>query len=70
MVKNEPGALPDAPATAVSRRGLFGLAGASAALAATPAIAQGLGRGFTHSVASGEPRANMVLLWTRYVAEQ
>ena len=70
MIKNQPSELPSAPATALSRRGLFGLAGASAAFAATPAIAQGFGRGFTHSVASGEPRTNMVLLWTRYVAER
>jgi alkaline phosphatase D len=27
-------------------------------------------RGFTHGVASGEPGANSVLLWTRYVAAQ
>ncbi|MFC3712234.1 alkaline phosphatase D family protein [Sphingoaurantiacus capsulatus] len=42
--------------------GLFG-AGALAA----PAAAIGVARGFTHGVASGEPRATSVLLWTRYV---
>jgi alkaline phosphatase D len=54
----------------VTRRGIFALAGASAAAAATPSVAQSFGNGFTHSVASGEPQANSVLLWTRYVAEQ
>lgn len=35
---------------------------------AMPGAAQVLGaRGFTHGVASGEPSANSVLLWTRYV---
>ena len=56
-------------ATALTRRSLFTLAGASAALAAAPAAARGFGSGFTHSVASGEPSATSVLLWTRYVAE-
>lgn len=33
-----------------------------------PGVAQILSlRGFTHGVASGEPGANSVLLWTRYV---
>lgn len=31
------------------------------------ALAQALARGFTHSVASGEPGADTMLLWTRYV---
>ena len=35
---------------------------------AVPGAAQLLaGRGFTHNVASGEPRQNSVMLWTRYV---
>ena len=55
---------------AVTRRGIFALAGASAAAAATPSVAQSFGSGFTHNVASGEPQANSVLLWTRYVADQ
>ncbi len=33
--------------------------------AQTPTVAGG--RGFTHSVASGEPSADSILLWTRYV---
>ncbi len=56
-------------ASAISRRGVFALAGASAAIAATPASARGFGSGFTHSVASGEPQASSVLLWTRFVAD-
>lgn len=56
-------------ATSLTRRNLFALAGASAALAAAPAAARGFGSGFTHAVASGEPSANSVLLWTRFVAE-
>ncbi len=62
-------AQPAPSATALTRRNLFTLAGASAALAATPLAARTFGSGFTHSVASGEPSANSVLLWTRYVAE-
>ncbi|MEM7702531.1 MAG: alkaline phosphatase D family protein [Pseudomonadota bacterium] len=71
----EPQAQPENPKAKVtrsslSRRGLFGLAGASAALAASPSVARGFGSGFTHSVASGEPSAKGVLLWTRFVADQ
>ncbi len=66
MLKTEPAAQP--AATALTRRALFTLAGAGAALAATPAAASGFGTGFTHCVASGEPAATSVLLWTRYVA--
>ena len=69
MIKNEPSAQPAPAATALSRRNLFTLAGASAALAASPLSARTFGSGFTHAVASGEPSANSVLLWTRFVAE-
>ncbi|HEX7854580.1 MAG TPA: alkaline phosphatase D family protein [Sphingobium sp.] len=45
------------------KAGAFGLAAL-----ATPGVAQLLtARGFTHGVASGEPSANSVLLWVRYV---
>ncbi len=44
--------------------GLLGLAGLSAPVAAVS------GGGFTHGVASGEPGAEQVLLWTRYAAAQ
>jgi alkaline phosphatase D len=60
---------PARASTALTRRTLFTLAGASAALAAAPAVARGFGSGFTHNVASGEPAATSVLLWTRYVGE-
>jgi alkaline phosphatase D len=69
MIKTDMAEMPARPPMAISRRGLFGLAGASAALAATPAAARSFGSGFTHSVASGEPHADNVLLWTRYVAD-
>ncbi len=74
MIKTDSIIQPANPATnaaraSVSRRGLFGLAGATAALAATPGAAHGFGSGFTHNVASGEPHANSVLLWTRYVGD-
>ncbi len=55
--------------SALTRRSLFTLAGASAALVAAPGAARGFGTGFTHNVASGEPSATSVLLWTRFVAE-
>ena len=56
-------------ATTLTRRSLFTLAGASAALASAPAAARGFGSGFTHNVASGEPAATSMLLWTRFVGE-
>lgn len=57
------------PLAAASRRtffklGALGLAGLSAPGLATPGA-----KGFTHGVASGEPGATQVLLWTRYVAD-
>jgi alkaline phosphatase D len=69
MFKTDTAAQPAPATTALTRRNLFTLAGAGAALAAAPAAAQGFGTGFTHNVASGEPSANSVLLWTRFVAE-
>ncbi|MEM7666827.1 MAG: alkaline phosphatase D family protein [Pseudomonadota bacterium] len=69
MIKNDTPGLPARPAAALTRRGLFTLAGASAAAASAPAVARSFGSGFTHSVASGEPHATDVLLWTRYVAD-
>ncbi|MBD2843076.1 alkaline phosphatase D family protein [Erythrobacter rubeus] len=69
MIKNEPAEQPARKSADLSRRSLFRLAGASAALGAAPAVARSFGTGFTHSVASGEPHADNVLLWTRYVGE-
>ncbi|MFL0355045.1 alkaline phosphatase D family protein [Erythrobacter sp. GH1-10] len=70
MITNDPAAMPARPLADISRRGLFTLAGASAALAASPTIARSFGSGFTHGVASGEPGSESVMLWTRYVGEQ
>jgi len=69
MLKTDTAAQPAPSATALTRRNLFTLAGASAALAASPLAARSFGTGFTHNVASGEPSATSVLLWTRYVGE-
>ncbi len=69
MIKTDAPAPPSTSNTSVSRRGVFALAGASAAIAAAPASARSFGSGFTHSVASGEPQSGSVLLWTRYVAD-
>lgn len=73
MIKTEPDtpevSQPARSATEMTRRGIFALAGASAAAAAAPAAARSFGTGFTHSVASGEPHADNVLLWTRYVSD-
>jgi alkaline phosphatase D len=52
----------------IQRRHLFGLAAAGGGLMALPGWSQAPARGFTHGVASGEPGADRVLLWTRYVA--
>ncbi|WP_252259539.1 alkaline phosphatase D family protein [Erythrobacter aurantius] len=70
MIKTEPAAQPAPLPTALTRRGVFGLAGVSAAVAASPVAARGFGTGFTHCVASGEPGSDKVMLWTRYVADQ
>jgi alkaline phosphatase D len=72
MNKHDPAqtpARPEANPLRVTRRSLFGLAGASAAIAAIPVAARTFGSGFTHSVASGEPQADSVLLWTRFVGD-
>ncbi|MFN4038638.1 MAG: alkaline phosphatase D family protein [Erythrobacter sp.] len=69
MTEHHTTRLPATSPAALTRRNLFTLAGASAALAATPLAARSFGTGFTHGVASGEPAANSVLLWTRFVAD-
>ncbi|MFM2300382.1 MAG: hypothetical protein RLZZ84_118 [Pseudomonadota bacterium] len=63
-----------APIAAASRRsffklGVLGLAGLSAPGLSAPVLAADGAKGFTHGVASGEPGAAQVLLWTRYVAD-
>ena len=55
------------PLTHTTRRNLFKLTALGLAGASTPLLAKDAARGFTHGVASGEPGANQVLLWTRYV---
>ncbi len=58
------------PASGVDRRSLFkgGLLGVG--LAALPgAVSARTQRGFTHGVASGEPGADRMLLWTRYASD-
>jgi alkaline phosphatase D len=60
---------PSARSLPLSRRNLFRLGALGAAGAAAPLAAQDWGRGFTHGVASGEPAATSVLLWTRFVGE-
>lgn len=60
-----PAAVLDTSRRSAMKLGLLGLAGLSAPLAACETA-----RGFTHGVASGEPGANRVLLWTRYAAPQ
>lgn len=53
----------------VSRRGF--LSAASLAAVAHPAWAQSLSTGvFTHGVASGDPTAESIILWTRFVSTQ
>jgi alkaline phosphatase D len=54
----------------LTRRSLFAAGLAAGAFARFPAIAQtpGLSHGmFTHAVASGDPTADAVILWTRFV---
>lgn len=69
MIKTDSAPQPQPSTAGLTRRGIFALAGASAAIAATPAGAISFGTGFTHSIASGEPQPDSVLLWTRYVAD-
>lgn len=58
-----------APLARTSRRDALKLAMLGLAGCGSPLLAQG-SKGFTHGVASGEPGANQVLLWTRYVSDQ
>lgn len=70
MIAKEPPAPPRPFAVdrrTLMRAGLFGLAAVPAPLLAA---SFGTSRGFTHTVASGEPGVDKVLLWTRYVGAQ
>lgn len=55
---------------ALDRRRLLKTGVLGAGLAGMPLAAQQTRAGFTHGVASGEPAATGVLLWTRFVAGQ
>lgn len=56
------------PALSLDRRSLFRASVLGIGLAAMPlSAAASTMRGFTHGVASGEPGADQVLLWTRFV---
>ncbi|RZV29448.1 MAG: alkaline phosphatase [Sphingomonadaceae bacterium] len=68
MIKSEPpraALMPPLNRRAVLRAGALG-----AGLAAAPLAAHAGERGFAWGVASGEPGASSVLLWSRYVAAQ
>lgn len=54
------------PLTMLDRRRLLQGGFLAAGFAAAP-LSAAIERGFTHGVASGEPQARSVLLWTRYV---
>jgi len=60
---------PPLPMTAVDRRSLLTGGMLGLGLIAAPLSAQ-TASGFTHGVASGEPSARSVLLWTRYAGKQ
>ncbi len=53
----------------MNRRGLLGLFGAGATVGATPAMAEAASLAFVHGVASGDPGADRVILWTRVTPE-
>ncbi|NDB16697.1 MAG: alkaline phosphatase, partial [Gammaproteobacteria bacterium] len=55
----------------IDRRQLLHAAMYGLGAVALPGVAQVLqARGFTHGVASGEPTADSVLLWTRFVTDR
>lgn len=68
MIPTEPPAA--ARLRALDRRSVLKGAGLGAGLITAPLSARIGESGFTHGVASGEPSANSVLLWSRYVATQ
>ncbi len=60
----DPAPFPQTSRRTALKLAMLGLAGAS-----VPGLAQSA-KGFTHGVASGEPGAAQVLLWTRYAGDQ
>ena len=68
MFATEPPAA--APLSALNRRTLLKTGILGLGVAGAPLAAQSGGQGFSHGVASGEPAAERVLLWTRFVGAQ
>ena len=68
MFATEPPAA--APLSALDRRTLLKTGILGLGVAGAPLAAQKGGKGFSHGVASGEPAAERVLLWTRFVGAQ
>lgn len=68
MFATEPPAA--APLSALDRRSLLKTGILGLGVAGAPLAAQSGGQGFSHGVASGEPAAERVLLWTRFVGAQ
>lgn len=68
MFATEPPAT--APLSALDRRTLLKTGILGLGVAGAPLAAQSGGQGFSHGVASGEPAAERVLLWTRFVGAQ
>jgi len=68
MFATEPPAA--APLSALDRRSLLKTGILGLGVAGAPLAAQSGGKGFSHGVASGEPAAERVLLWTRFVGAQ
>ena len=68
MFATEPPAA--APLSALDRRTLLKTGILGLGVAGAPLAAQSGGQGFSHGVASGEPAAERVLLWTRFVGAQ
>jgi len=67
---------PDIRRPKITRRGLLGAVAASSAAACSPKVSDTLtvtpapiNAAFMHGVASGDPRANSVILWTRITPE-
>ncbi len=68
MFATEPPAT--APLSALDRRSLLKTGILGLGMAGAPLAAQTGSKGFSHGVASGEPAAERVLLWTRFVGAQ
>ena len=65
MFATEPPAA--APLSALDRRSLLKTGILGLGVAGAPLAAQTGGKGFSHGVASGDPRSDALILWTRAV---